>query len=388
MLSHNSQYEIALLSDCAVCAEGYGRGVSNTCHFCSNTKAHLLLTIGALFALVMFLLLCMAVVFLIGGLDAIEMVRHSVGRTFCVGSKASSCGSFIQKNELQERRVSDAGYGMDSLDATVAPFELDTARSWSDVRSRVDSVDATVVPTFSFASEAKYCGDDRGGSDVASTRKMFPTNKYELDDLGLRDTGHTGGVVEDGVDLSDVTSRNTPRNSGLAIRRNARLSAAAGKITGSHASSGVKAEASDDGTSVCCRLGKKMKRWMSRLPWNKLKILVIVWQILAVCSSITGIEFPVSYARFLSWMNIANFDVGDLFSASCLIPSLNFYQRLLLTTMTPLVLTAVLALTYNMAKRRAGIGRAGVIALRAAWSRHVAAGLLLTFLVRFRKIGI
>ncbi|CAN0546177.1 unnamed protein product, partial [Laminaria digitata] len=70
----------------------------------------------------------------------------------------------------------------------------------------------------------------------------------------------------------------------------------------------------------------------------KLKILVVVWQILAVCSSITGIEFPASYARFLAWVNIANFDSGDLFSASCLLPSVNLYQRLLAATLTPLLL--------------------------------------------------
>ena len=118
------------------------------------------------------------------------------------------------------------------------------------------------------------------------------------------------------------------------------------------------------------------------MPLDKLKILVVVWQILTIFSSISGVQYPVSYSRFLVWINVVNFDMGDIFSASCILPSANFYVRLLLTTLAPLVLAAVLVLTYNMAKRRAGIGSAGVIAKRAAWSRHVAAGLLLTFLVR------
>ena len=80
---------------------------------------------------------------------------------------------------------------------------------------------------------------------------------------------------------------------------------------------------------------------------------------------------------------MVNLDIGSIFSASCVLPSINFYLSLLATTLGPLVLTAVLVLTYHMAKARAGIGRAGVMARRAAWSRHVAAGLLLTFLVRF-----
>ncbi|CAM9737553.1 unnamed protein product, partial [Laminaria digitata] len=113
----------------------------------------------------------------------------------------------------------------------------------------------------------------------------------------------------------------------------------------------------------------------------KLKILVVVWQILTAFSSITGVEFPASYARFLTWISVVNLDIGDLFSASCGLPSLNFYVRLLVSTLAPLLLMAVLVLTYRMAKRRAGLGRAGVIAKRDAWSRHVAAGLLLSFLV-------
>ena len=62
---------------------------------------------------------------------------------------------------------------------------------------------------------------------------------------------------------------------------------------------------------------------------------------------------------------------------------MNFYTRLLVTTLAPLILAAGLVLTYKTAKARAGIGSPGVIARRAAWSRHVAAGLLLSFLVRF-----
>ncbi|CAM9313997.1 unnamed protein product, partial [Laminaria digitata] len=101
---------------------------------------------------------------------------------------------------------------------------------------------------------------------------------------------------------------------------------------------------------------------------GKLKILLVVWQIPVGFSSITGVEFPASYSQFLTWINVVNLDIGDLFSASCVLPSLNFYLRLLASTLTPLLLAA-------------GLGRAGVIARRDAWSRHVAAGLFLTFLV-------
>lgn len=76
-----------------------------------------------------------------------------------------------------------------------------------------------------------------------------------------------------------------------------------------------------------------------------------------------------------------NFALGYILSASCVLPSVNFYQQLLATTIAPFVVATGLVLTYYMAKRRAGIGSARVMAKRAAWSRHVTAGLLLSFLV-------
>ncbi|CAN0555422.1 unnamed protein product, partial [Laminaria digitata] len=86
----------------------------------------------------------------------------------------------------------------------------------------------------------------------------------------------------------------------------------------------------------------------------KFKILVVVWQIISAFSSITGVEFPASYSRFLSWISVVNLDIGDLVSVSCVLPVLNFYVRLLVSTLAPLLLMAVLVLTYHMAKRRAG----------------------------------
>ena len=126
-----------------------------------------------------------------------------------------------------------------------------------------------------------------------------------------------------------------------------------------------------------------MKHWASRVPLNKLKILVVIWQILTVFPSIASVDFPPVYSRFLSWIDFVNFDFGAIVSASCILPRVSFYSGLLLTTLGPLVLVLVLVLTYHMAKRRAGIGSTGETARRMAWSRHMAAGLLLTFLVRF-----
>lgn len=117
------------------------------------------------------------------------------------------------------------------------------------------------------------------------------------------------------------------------------------------------------------------------LPMNKLKILLGAWQVLTVFSSITGVQFPASYSVLLSWIKVLNFDLGYILSASCILPSVNFYHSVLATTIGLLGVAAGLVLTYRVAKDRAGTGAAGLIATNDAWSRHVAAGLLTTFLV-------
>ncbi len=133
--------------------------------------------------------------------------------------------------------------------------------------------------------------------------------------------------------------------------------------------------------SRCCGLGERLNRWVRRMPLNKVKILVVVWQILAVFPTVSGVDYPPIYSRFLSWIDAVNLDLSSLLSTSCILPTVGWYQRLMVTTLTPLALVAVLALTYHMAKHRAAAGSAGILARKAAWSRHMAVGLLLTFLV-------
>lgn len=144
---------------------------------------------------------------------------------------------------------------------------------------------------------------------------------------------------------------------------------------------GTNATHSEGDEARCCGCGDRFRKIGKRIPWDKVKILIVVWQILTVLPSITGIEFPYVYSRFLSWIDIVNLDLGRIFSASCIIPRVDFYHRLLAATLIPIALGGVLAVTYQMAKRRSGIGSAGMVARRGARSRHMAAGLLLTFLV-------
>jgi len=136
------------------------------------------------------------------------------------------------------------------------------------------------------------------------------------------------------------------------------------------------------GETACCRLDERLKRWASRLPLDKLKILVVVWQILAVFPSITRVDFPLSYSRFLDLINVVNLDIGQILSAACVLPGLGFYDRLLVTTLTPMGLIILLALTFQVAKRRAG--PTNLDAKQLALSRHITVGLLATFLVSLK----
>ena len=341
-----------VLPDCTVCSDGYGSGVSNSCHPCDNTKAHLLIAMGVLFCMVLLVLLFLAIVFLIGGLDAIDIVRQYVGRKFSVGSKASSTGPPVSDSTSQER---------------------------------CKSLDVTVAPAYTFALEAKlgHGGDDEG---APGRTRVCPTTLSDSNDTDRTLTRALGPDVDAGagVNLSDRMGRHPSRNPGMSTGRHALLADVSDSgVGGTQAIASEEANAESGVKSNGCGLGAKLKRYVSRLPLDKIKILVVVWQILAVFSSITGVEFPASYSRFLSWISIVNLDIGSIFSASCVLPSVNFYTRLLVTTLAPLGLAAGLVLTYQTAKARAGIGSAGVIARRTAWSRHVAAGLLLSFLVRF-----
>lgn len=313
----------------------------------------MLVAIGTLFSLVVILLFFLAAVFLVGGLDAIDIVRQTVSRNIPFGSNSSAGGISVPKTSLRSKSASLASSN---------PFN------------------SSIAPAFAVESETQHGGGEGG----IPRSKVFPTNYSEdPDDSGRAHARPLGAVV--GIELSDMSGNYAAREEGMSAGRHARVSAyTAGGVGGVQANRIMDSEAADEiEKPMCCGLGDKVKRWLSRLPLDKLKILVVVWQILTVFSGITGVEFPATYSRFLSWINVVNLDIGNIFSASCILPSANFYARLLVTTLTPLVLASFLVITYRMAKRRAGIGRAGVIARRAAWSRHVAAGLLLTFLVSY-----
>eukprot|EP00752_Nemacystus_decipiens_P008151 g7290.t1 len=317
---------------CAVCSGDFRGGTSHTCQACTGVKSRLLFAAGCLFGLLILLVLFVAIVFLIGGLDAVESVRQTLSHTMYVSGKATA--RTTQQSEI-------------------AVFKPPARKSfWG---KSANSVGGGV----SASPESKADAEAVDGEGNHKAR------------VSLSNGASVGSAAADG-----------PSAGGRAYLLDAGAQLSDDVVSQSNAAGGG-AQEQEQGQEKprCCGLGEKIKRWASLLPMDKLKILVVVWQILTVFPSITGVEFPPAYSQFLSWIDVVNLDVGHIFAASCVLPPVNFYQRLLLTTLSPLGLALVLVLTYRMAKRRAGIGSPGVRARRAAWSRHMAVGLLLTFLV-------
>ncbi|CAN0315338.1 unnamed protein product, partial [Scytosiphon promiscuus] len=80
--------------------------------------------------------------------------------------------------------------------------------------------------------------------------------------------------------------------------------------------------------------------------------------------------YPEEYDRFLSYVSFANVDIGMIVSYSCLF-SPDFYERLLLATIVPAIVVAVLAGAYGSLKRN----------MVAARSRLLSATLFFLFFV-------
>ena len=338
-----------------MCAEGYGRSLGNTCHSCDGAMAWLLIAACRVFFVLAVLLLFLTAVFLVGGLDGIKAVHQSVTIKQYKLGKAFSIWRPVREKKTPKKKYSQQSGTMSSTNGTIAPIR--TVTSGTKRGGGKHSTDNGM-------GSALQCSE-RGNHEMRSPPPLRTP---------------VGGSAD--IEESNVSGKNTVCDEALPTSRCTRWSSRAdadGTIEKSDMN--LEGAGSAGGMSKCCGLDKMVMGWASRFPLNKLKILVGVWQILAVFADITGVEFPCYYAVFLSWIHVLNFDLGYILTASCALPYFNFYQRLLATTLAPIAFAAGMVLTYRLAKRRSGVGRAAETARRAASSRHVTAGLLLTLIV-------
>ena len=94
-------------------------------------------------------------------------------------------------------------------------------------------------------------------------------------------------------------------------------------------------------------------------------------------SSIAEAVYPRQYETFLSYVSIATFDIGVMVSYSCFF-SPDFYDRLLLATIAPLVVLLLLAGAYYVARKRCRTSNSRMLVV---WNRHLSAALFVVFFV-------
>lgn len=92
----------------------------------------------------------------------------------------------------------------------------------------------------------------------------------------------------------------------------------------------------------------------------------------------TNVTFPNVYQKFLDGVDFLNFDLSLILSAGCFL-EVDFHDRLLWTTITPLVITGVLSGTYAVAMRRNR--RLPHSVSRITQHKHISMALLVAFLV-------
>eukprot|EP00903_Cladosiphon_okamuranus_P013951 g12975.t1 len=113
------------------------------------------------------------------------------------------------------------------------------------------------------------------------------------------------------------------------------------------------------------------------IPLQSVKIVIVAWQILTQFTSVANITYPLVYQRFLNGLDVFNFDLSWVLSAGCVL-DIDFHDRLLASTIGPIVALSFLGGTYAVA---AGIHRGDAETMQTVWNKHVSMVLLLTFLV-------
>lgn len=93
--------------------------------------------------------------------------------------------------------------------------------------------------------------------------------------------------------------------------------------------------------------------------------------------AVANVTYPDLYQRFLDGLDVFNFDLGWILSAGCVL-DVDFHGRLLISTISPIIILLFLAVTYAAAS---GIHRGKAEASRQIWNKHMSMVILLTVFV-------
>ncbi|CAM9400274.1 unnamed protein product, partial [Choristocarpus tenellus] len=134
--------------------------------------------------------------------------------------------------------------------------------------------------------------------------------------------------------------------------------------------------------SVVEASGATSTTWFSRLkealPLQAFKIVIIALQIVTQFSSAVNVTYPKLYDHFLDALSWINLDFDWMLSAGCIVVT-DFHDKLLLSTLSPLVVLGILRITYMLAMWR---NRGGTKeAVTTIGRKHMSMALLVMFLV-------
>jgi hypothetical protein len=124
----------------------------------------------------------------------------------------------------------------------------------------------------------------------------------------------------------------------------------------------------------------KIVQVAKQLPWNKLRIPLVVMQLLTQFIAISGTQYPSIYANCIKWFNVVNLDTSWLLSAGCIL-HVNFYDKLLLTTLAPLVIALIILVIHCRARYICYKKTDLVEVLAHAKAKHLSVFLTFTFLI-------
>ena len=229
----------------------------------------MLITVGSLFILLIVLLFVLTVVFLVGGLDAVGNIHRSLTNNLSISMSVvtssrpvPSASEAVAFHEGPRGASFSAAFDADSEPPLGAPN--------SDTSVGIGRTTPVGVILASPKSAASTDGSDIGTILMKMTRSDKASKVWTEENRGRRETDD----CEDNFALPEPTV------------------AAAG--AGAGAGSGVVGS-----RGRCCGIWQRIKRLWSRVPLDKLKILVVVWQILTVFPSIAAVDFPPVYSQFL-----------------------------------------------------------------------------------------
>ncbi|CAB1102169.1 unnamed protein product [Ectocarpus sp. CCAP 1310/34] len=116
---------------------------------------------------------------------------------------------------------------------------------------------------------------------------------------------------------------------------------------------------------------------VTAFPLTTVKIVVVAWQIITQFGAIAGFVYPEEYQDFLNALTPVNLDIGFILSYSCVVIT-DFFDRLLIATIGPVVVLALLALTFVVGRKRNIDSEAAV---RAVKNKHLSAALFVMFFI-------